>query len=286
MSFLFYYLYMGDKMIGIYKIENLINGHIYIGQSISIERRLKEHLYKPFYEKSDQYNTPLYRAIRKYGKETFSFEIIEECSKDLLNEREIYWIDYYHSYIGDGQGGYNLTRGGEGSFSIIHDRILDLWDEGKNIGNIAEKLEISKVSVINHLIGYKNYSPEESKIRGYNSLKKIIKMYDLGFNLIKTFPSADAAAKEIGVTTDTIKNCCSHRTNTCKQKYIFCFEDEEPKDFFKSKRVAQYDLNFNLINIFLTVRQAAQETHHSEKKIGDCCKKIIPSYVGYYWKYI
>ena len=177
---------MGDKMIGIYKIENLTNGHIYIGQSIVIERRLQEHLYKPFYEKCDQYNTPLYRAIRKYGKEAFSFEIIEECSKDLLNEREIYWIDYYRSYIGDGQGGYNLTRGGDGNVSIIHERILDLWDEGKNIGNIAERLEISKASVIKHLVGYKNYSPEESRIRGYDSLKKIVKMYDLGFNLIKT----------------------------------------------------------------------------------------------------
>ena len=50
--------------------------------------------------------------------------------------------------------------------------------------------------------------------------------------------------------------------------------------------MAQYDLDFNLINVFLTVRHAAQETHHSEKKIGDCCKKIIPNYVGYHWAYI
>lgn len=277
---------MGDKMTGIYKITNLVNGSIYIGQSLAIERRFQEHLYKPFYKQDDQYNTPLYRAIRKYGKENFSFEVIEECSAELLNERETYWIDFYHSFIRDNNKGYNLTRGGEGNISIIHDRILDLWDEGKSIGNIAKELEICKASVIKHLIGYKTYSSEESKRRGYDSLKKMIKMYDLSFRLIKTFSSADEAAKEIKVTPDTIKNCCSHRTNICKQKYIFCFEDEEPKDFFKLKRVAQYDLDFNLINVFLNVRQAALETHHSEKKIGDCCKKIIPNYVGYYWVYI
>jgi group I intron endonuclease len=52
----------------------------------------------------------LYRAIRKHGVENFSFEIIEECSEELLNERETYWINFYESW--DSKKGYNKTHGG------------------------------------------------------------------------------------------------------------------------------------------------------------------------------
>lgn len=78
--------------IGIYKIENLLNHKIYIGQSRNISQRWKDH--RNLYKKDD---SPLYRAMRKYGIENFSFKIIEECPIDLLNERECYWIKYYNS---------------------------------------------------------------------------------------------------------------------------------------------------------------------------------------------
>lgn len=97
-------------MIGIYKVENLINGKIYIGQSVNIENRWKEHRYGPYTTTSSQYNTPFYRAIRKYEVENFSFEVIEECEPEELNEREIYWISKYKSTNLD--KGYNLTKGG------------------------------------------------------------------------------------------------------------------------------------------------------------------------------
>ncbi len=47
-----------------------------------------------------------------YGLNNFEFKIIEECREELLNEREIYWIEFYKSY--DLRFGYNLTHGGEG----------------------------------------------------------------------------------------------------------------------------------------------------------------------------
>jgi group I intron endonuclease len=66
---------------GIYKIENLINGKIYIGQSIEIEQRWKKHL-----AASDDFL--IHKALRKYGKENFSFTILEECDLLKLDERE------------------------------------------------------------------------------------------------------------------------------------------------------------------------------------------------------
>jgi len=97
-------------MIGIYKFQNKINSCIYIGQSLDIERRYKDHINraKNNFKSNSEYDSPLHRAIRKYGIENFIFEIIEECSKEQLNEREQYWIAFYNSY----NNGYNCTTGG------------------------------------------------------------------------------------------------------------------------------------------------------------------------------
>ena len=105
-------------MVGIYKITNLINGKIYIGQSINIQQRWKAHRSKPFYKEGEQYQTPFYRAIRKYGLNNFSFEVIEECFESELNDKEQYYIQYYDTI--NPAKGYNLTKGGQsGSIEVL-----------------------------------------------------------------------------------------------------------------------------------------------------------------------
>lgn len=62
-------------------------------------------------EAKDKNNSkPLYQAIRKYGVENFSFEVLEECDISLLDEKEVYYINLYNSY----KEGYNATLGGQG----------------------------------------------------------------------------------------------------------------------------------------------------------------------------
>lgn len=96
------------KICGIYKIENKINGKIYIGQSVDVYRRLKKHIWNI---KSN--NNILYKAFRKYGIENFTYELIEECDIGKLDEREMYYIQKYNSYVGaDNSNGYNLNIGG------------------------------------------------------------------------------------------------------------------------------------------------------------------------------
>ena len=70
----------------VYKIENLINGKIYVGQTKQkIEKRIEQHKYSK--------NSLIGKAIQKYGLENFHYEIIEVCNSDEeLNEREIFWI--------------------------------------------------------------------------------------------------------------------------------------------------------------------------------------------------
>lgn len=96
-------------MIGIYKFENLQNGHCYIGQSVNIEKRYKDHLARTKNSNSSEYNSYFHRALRKYGIENFSFIVLEGCAAADLNQREEYWIQHYNSYV----DGYNETTGGD-----------------------------------------------------------------------------------------------------------------------------------------------------------------------------
>ena len=97
-------------MIGIYKITNTVNGKVYIGQAQDIEERWKQHNREFLKEDS-----VIYLAMRKYGIENFSFEVLEECKKEELNEKEIYYIEKFNSYIhAENSNGYNMTIGGGG----------------------------------------------------------------------------------------------------------------------------------------------------------------------------
>ena len=101
------------EIIGVYKITNKINNLCYIGISKNINKRWKDHkkYYLKHVETKNNHNK-LYNAMKLYGINNFSFEIIESFETlDLqkLKDREIYWISYYDSY----NNGYNLTIGGD-----------------------------------------------------------------------------------------------------------------------------------------------------------------------------
>lgn len=98
----------------IYKIENLINHKIYIGQTTK-ERptdRFSQHRYLARHPEQETSISYLHRAMNKYGIENFSFEVIEEIENSSLNEREQYWIKEKESLT---PHGYNMTIGGEGT---------------------------------------------------------------------------------------------------------------------------------------------------------------------------
>lgn len=96
-------------MVGIYKITNKLNGKCYIGQSIDINRRFKEHI-RGLNTKTC-HNSHFQGAWDMYGSENFEFEIIEEVNNaNYLDEREIYYISLYNS--NNPTYGYNMTGGG------------------------------------------------------------------------------------------------------------------------------------------------------------------------------
>lgn len=97
---------------GIYCYTNKSNGKKYIGQAVDISRRAREHKNRSANSNSDEYQSLLHRAFRKYGYDNFLFEILEECFEEQLDQRERYWISYYNSIA---PYGYNLNEGGEGA---------------------------------------------------------------------------------------------------------------------------------------------------------------------------
>jgi hypothetical protein len=95
-------------IVGIYKITHRDTGKAYIGQSVDIFKRWKSHSNFAQAKKNWQI---IKHALNKHGVAQFIFEVLEECSKEDLNDREIYWIKHFDTVS---PAGYNLTSGGGG----------------------------------------------------------------------------------------------------------------------------------------------------------------------------
>lgn len=147
-------------MIGIYKIENIITHQCYIGQSKHIERRWKEHCQPS--------NTSLIsKAIQKYGKENFTFQILLECSIDELNEQEARYIEKYNSLV---PYGYNVCENNTNSITsytffdkqTIDNIKFDLKNTCLTIQEIADKYNIHTRSIYRINRGQVHYDTNET----------------------------------------------------------------------------------------------------------------------------
>lgn len=99
---------LGEKSVsGIYKITNTINGKIYIGRSTNVQDRWVQHI-KSALEIGTIAKTQLYKEMKDYGIENFSFELLEKCDKSQLNEKEKYYIALFKT----NEWGLNENSGG------------------------------------------------------------------------------------------------------------------------------------------------------------------------------
>lgn len=140
----------------IYKRTNLINNKIYIGQT----KNKPELRWKS--ENTDKYSD-IGKAIQKYGVENFKNEIIDKAySKEELNQKEKYWIEYYNSQ--DYDKGYNRTKGGSGGNPGHYGKII-IWE--------SQRLYFpTKVSLIKYLLQIQNeYTELQLKSRIERALR-------------------------------------------------------------------------------------------------------------------
>ena len=203
-------------MIGIYKITNTLNGKSYIGQSINLEHRLQEH-------KKCEGKSYIHNAIKKYGLNNFSFEIIEECQVSQLDEREIYWINFYDSYYE--KNGYNMTFGGDTKHSFSK-RVLQYSLQGDFIQEFSSITEASKYCnissgkisrVCNGLSktagGYQwKFSDDiDREIFPQNPKGRAVDKYDSNHIFIKTYGSCAAAGEDNNIPSTHISRACKKK---------------------------------------------------------------------------
>lgn len=270
-------------MIGIYKIENLINHKIYIGQSKQIEYRWKQHIDR---SKDLKYKTHLYLAIRKYGLENFKFEIIEECNIDKLNEKEKYWIAYYDST--NPLKGYNNTNGGEGGGSYKYDinLIKQKWENGENLIFISEELKCNPKTVSKILKRIGIYSEEEILKRKYLHISKKVYQYDLQGVFLKEFNSLYQASISTGVQSHCINKCCN-KTYKNAGNFIWRFYKKDKLNLEEElAKIKCYNLKGDFLKYYKSFIEASEDTGVSRANISAACRKQTDRAGKFQWRYI
>lgn len=203
------------KLIGIYKITSP-TGKIYIGQSVNINKRWKIH--RGMYRLEQNY-TKLKRSFIKYGLENHQFEIIEECSLEQLNEREMYWGQYYNVL---GKNGLNLILGNQkGKMSEeTKQKISQLKKEHSCYKNTKRNKKISE-SLKGRVITWKKGKEKQGKKQQSsfkNHLKilhsKPITQYDKQNNIIKEYSSILEASLHTNINRESISCVLRNITKT------------------------------------------------------------------------
>jgi group I intron endonuclease len=216
-------------MVGIYKITNP-NNRIYIGQSTNIEVRWSK------YKKLQCKDQPsLYSSLKKYSPENHIFEIIEECSVDLLDEKEIYWGKKYN--VLSNQHLNNRLGRGFGSFdseetklkkSVSRKGKSNYWLKGKRFSKEhCEKIKQNKIGKKHNVtkkrkdIGIsKRYHVEAAS----KAKSKSVLQYTISGVFIKEWKSGKEAADTLGFQQSNISSCCMGKTKSHK-KFIWKFKN-------------------------------------------------------------
>lgn len=155
----------------VYKIQNKINGKIYIGQTVgTLEHRMSQH------KANGKKISVIGNAIHKYGWENFDVEVIDEADTiEELNQKEIYWIGYYKSIS---PNGYNLELGGR---NALHEE--------------ETRKKISEANKGKHLA---EKSPRAKKVY----------MFSLSGDFIKEYGSVREAVRKNKISSSQIASVC------------------------------------------------------------------------------
>ena len=280
----------------IYKATSATTGKVYIGQTTqTLQERINQHNSHAF---GHQYNYHFHNAIRKYGTDDFTYEIIEDDIKsaETLNEREKYWISYYNSYY----DGYNSTMGGDGTVRRDDELIVKLFEEGHTTQEICEITGYNRQTV------YKSYGvnglTEENNARKGEQTRercsRAVEQYSLDGQYVKTWRSATECGKELGNQSLISAVCRQEESMLSAYGFLFKYEDDSrnisewvarlksKKDSGRPKKeIEQYDSDNNLVCTYESASAAATALGKKDKSnICAAARKGVKAY-GYYWKY-
>lgn len=247
------------------------SGKSYIGQTINEHKRKLQHKYNSSHINSKYYYLPFYVAIRKYGFDSFNYEILYTIISDDINEvhkildnMEIYYIGQYNSYY----EGYNCTIGGSTPGS------------GSTHPSYGRKLS------------------ERHKLKLKQSVSRTVWQFDLEGNFIKEYSSAAQAERETGCDASQIIYCVINNKGTSKG-FQWRAKDTYPgkycpskkkisrkygKENKRSKIVDKYSLDGILIESFDCLMDITRKYNYNSGTICHAIHNQKP-YKNYIWKY-
>jgi len=260
------------KNVYIYALIDPRNNHVrYIGKANNPEDRYKNH-----YNSTRDKNTHKRNWINNVRKDGLRPEllILDEVSIDNWQYWECFYISLYKTY------GFNLvnyTNGGDG---------VTLSNSGTwKKGNIPHNKGIpcreeTKQKIKDKLTGTSNVA----------SYKPIVQ-YDLQYNEVKRYKCVkDAVNESKGLfIRGKISECCNLKRNK-HQGFVWRWDNgsdfiERVKQPKKGRIVYQYDVNFNLINIFSSLKEASNILNIESSNIVFCCNNEHRRAGGFYWRY-
>lgn len=232
---------------GIYRITNMVNGKVYIGQSRNIAARWRQHSHNH----KDTHNDHIRKALIKYGAENFAIDILEQCDADMLDELERKYIAQYDSLS---PNGYNLENGGW--------LLKKLSKETKSKISVALSRPVNQYSVSGKFI--KTY-PSAQVIAGMTYRegdRSNIQMVCLG----KKKTSLGFQWRYADEGTGDISPIENYRRE-------------------KNAKVSQYTKDGRWVATFNNRLEASRVTGISAKNIYCCMSKSSKSAGGFIWKY-
>ena len=248
-------------MYQIYKITNQKNGMVYIGSSIEVERRWRQHKEASINEKDHHYNYPLMVAFREFGIANFTFEVIDTLPTwEAMIEAEHNWILKENCVV---PNGYNQT---DKTNSPMFDPA------------IAKKMSDTK---------REKYGKRVCEI---DSTKNILNIWN----------SLAEAGENTGLDRFKISNVCNGTRLTTGNRIFRFLDDEnqiiEPEAKVNkvqsnritktSRRVGAYDKDNNLIQEFDSLQLAAQFCGGNSSTISAVCRGKRKTHKNYIWRYL
>jgi group I intron endonuclease len=249
-------------IIGIYQIKNLINGKVYIGQSIDIERRWEQHRY-------GKTSLVLCKSIKKHGIKNFEFTILETIENNFNK------IDIIDTLVNLEQKWMNITQ------SIV-----------KGIGYNLNKTSKPNLTPNKDI----NFGKKISKIKiDMNHCGQSITQYTLKGEKIKEWKSSAEVERNIGVLATNISRVCLKKQKSAggfiwrKSNHDLTKEEINEVNLIKRnrKRVLQLTKDNVPLREFNSIKEATDyiNTNRSSSIVA-VCKGRHKSYKGYKWCYI